>query len=152
MPFQQAHHALRPATGRLPWPLATGIAKAGCQTMLLACLALPAVAQLTPAARAEVDKLLHAVGSCGCEFVRGGKAYPAEQARQHLGQKFDYLDARGQLKTAEDFITKAGTRSSMTGEPYMIRCSGTAPLASSAWLHAQLVTLRKGPAGGPDKR
>ena len=109
---------------------------------LLAWLPALAAAQLAPVARQEVDALLRAVGTSGCEFVRGGTAHPAAKAQDHLQQKFDYLDARGLLKTAEDFIAKAGTRSSMTGEAYAIRCPGTAQQASDEWLLARLKALR----------
>lgn len=109
---------------------------------LLAWLPALAAAQLTPVARQEVDALLRAVGSSGCEFVRGGTAHPAPKAQDHLQQKFDYLDARGMLKSAEDFIAKAGTRSSMTGEAYAIRCPGAAQQPSDEWLLARLKALR----------
>jgi hypothetical protein len=109
---------------------------------LLAWLPALAAAQLAPAARQEVDALLRAVGTSGCEFLRGGTAHPAAKAQDHLQQKFEYLDARGMLKTAEDFIVKAGTRSSMTGEAYAIRCPGTAQLPSDEWLLARLKVLR----------
>ncbi len=110
--------------------------------LAMACLPCVATAQLSPAARLEIDALLRAVGSSGCEFLRGGTAYSATKAHEHLQQKFEYLDARDQLKTAEDFIAKAATRSSMTGEAYGIRCVGAAPLASDAWLQARLKALR----------
>lgn len=116
---------------------------------LLALTCLPALgaAQLNDTARQEVEALLRAVGSSGCEFVRGGTAYTATKAQEHLQQKFAYLDSRGQLKSAEDFIVKAGTRSSMTGEAYGIRCAGTGLQASDAWLQARLKAMRPpGPA------
>ena len=110
----------------------------------MACLPALATAQLNATARQEVDALLRAVGSSGCEFLRGGTAYSASKAQDHLQQKFEYLDARGQLKSAEDFITKAATRSSMTGEAYGIRCigAGPTPITSETWLLARLKALR----------
>lgn len=123
--------------------------RAALRAGLLAIAWLPAVcaAQLPPAARQEIDALLRAVGSSGCEFMRGGTAYSATKAHEHLLQKFEYLDARSQLKSAEDFIAKAATRSSMTGEPYGIRCSGANQQPSDVWLQARLKALR--PAGAP---
>ncbi len=114
------------------------------QTTLLALAWLPVLcaAQLSPVARQEIDGLLRAVGSSGCEFMRGGTAYAAAKAQDHLQQKFEYLDARAQLQSAEDFITKAATRSSMTGEPYGIRCAGAAAQPSDDWMRARLKTLR----------
>ena len=87
---------------------------------LLAWLPMLAAAHLTSAARQEIDALLRAVGSSGCEFVRSGTAHPAAKAQEHLQSKFEYLDTRNLLNSTEDFIVKAGTRSSMTNEPYAI--------------------------------
>lgn len=108
-----------------------------------ACLPALAAAQLNDTARQEIEALLRAVGSSGCEFMRGGTAYTATKAQDHLQQKFAYLDNRGQLKSAEDFIVKAGTRSSMTGDAYGIRCAGTGHQASDAWLLARLKAMRQ---------
>lgn len=137
VPMPPLPHALPPA--RRPavlWALRLGL-------VALVCLPALAAAQLSATARQEVDWLLRTVGSSGCEFLRGGTAYSAAKAQEHLRQKFDYLDARGQLKSAEDFIVKAGTRSSMTGEAYGIRCPNSSQQASDAWLHTHLKALRQ---------
>ena len=145
MPFPDspppARRARRPATQS-----ATRLA-----LLALACLPSLAAAQLNAAARQEIDTLLRAVGSSGCEFLRGGTVYSATKAHDHLQQKFEYLDARGQLKSAEDFIVKAATRSSMTGEAYGIRCAGSGVQASDAWLHARLKALRP-PGAAPQPK
>ena len=109
---------------------------------LLAWLPMLAAAHLTSAARQEIDALLRAVGSSGCEFVRSGTAHPAAKAQAHLQSKFEYLDTRNLLNSTEDFIVKAGTRSSMTGEAYAIRCPGVPQQASDEWLLARLKTIR----------
>lgn len=128
----------RPPARRPVAPVALRLA-----LLALACLPGWAAAQLTATARQEIDALLRAVGSSGCEFMRGGTAYTAAKAQEHLRAKFEYLDERGQLKSAEDFIVKAGTRSSMTGEAYGIRCASTGQHASDAWLQARLKGLRQ---------
>lgn len=117
---------------------------AGVRCSLLGLLVLPVLgmAQLTPAARKEIDLLLSAVGTSGCEFMRGGTAHSAAAAQQHLQQKYEYLASRDGLNSTEDFIAKAATRSSMTGEAYGIRCAGSTPLASEAWMKARLRAMR----------
>lgn len=103
-------------------------------------------AQLSPASKVEIDRLLRAVGSSGCEFIRGGSPHSAAMAQQHLQQKYDYLADRDQLSSTEDFIAKAATRSSMTGEAYAIRCGSAPALPSADWMKARLKAIRLAPA------
>ena len=103
-------------------------------------------AQLNPASQREVAGLLQAVGASGCEFIRGGTAYPADQAQQHLRKKYEYLATRSQLTSAEDFVDKAATRSSMLGEVYLMRCDNAAPQPCAQWLQARLKAMRQAPA------
>lgn len=114
----------------------------GVTLLALGLAPLLCAAQLSPAARKEIDSLLLAVGNSGCEFIRSGKPHPALAAQQHLQQKYDYLATRDKLNSTEDFIVKAATRSSMTGEAYAIRCSGQPQQASDEWLKARLKDLR----------
>ena len=111
--------------------------------LLLGWLPALCAAQLSPVAKQEIDALLRAVGSSGCEFLRGSQAYSAAKAQDHLQEKYAYLDARAQLHSAEDFIGKAATRSSMTGEAYGIRCAGAPTQTSEAWLRSRLAALRQ---------
>ena len=104
------------------------------------------LAQLSPASRIEIEGLLRAVGTSGCKFVRGGSSYSAAQAQEHLNQKYEYLVMRDLLSSTEEFIDKAATRSSMTGEPYAIRCAAAAPQRSDEWMRARLKSMRQAPA------
>jgi len=112
---------------------------------LLALLSLPCAAQVGPVMEREIAGLLQAVSTSGCEFMRGGKAYPAGQAREHLRMKYEYLAARGQLASAEDFIDKAASRSSMLDEAYFMRCGSAAPQPCEQWLRVRLKALRQAP-------
>jgi hypothetical protein len=120
-----------------------------CSQAALVALAalLPSLcgAQLSPASQREVAGLLQAVGASDCEFLRGGTAYSADQAQQHLRKKYEYLAARSQLNSAEDFVDKAATRSSMLGEVYLMRCGNAAPQPSEQWLRARLKAMRQAP-------
>jgi hypothetical protein len=99
--------------------------------------ALPA-----PAAQAEIDYLLSAVASSQCEFYRNGSWYDPKSAADHLATKYKYLTARDLVQSAEDFIEKAATRSSLSGRDYAIRCGGAA-VASSRWLLILLARYRE---------
>ena len=110
---------------------------------LLALLPLPGAAQLTPSAQREIAGLLQAVGTSGCRFIRGGTAYSAAEAQEHLSKKYKYMAARDMLASTEDFISKAATRSSMSGEAYAIRCGEAPAQKSDEWMKARLKAMRQ---------
>ena len=110
---------------------------------LSALLPLPCAAQLTPSAQREITGLLQAVGTSGCHFIRGGTAYSATEAQEHLSKKYEYMAARDMLASTEDFISKAATRSSMSGEAYAIRCGEAPAQKSDEWMKARLKAMRQ---------
>jgi hypothetical protein len=106
--------------------------------MFAAASALPA-----PAAQAEIDYLLSAVANSNCEFNRNGSWYDPKSAADHLTTKYKYLAARDQVQSAEEFIEKAASRSSLSGRDYAVRCGGGAAVASSRWLLILLARYRE---------
>lgn len=103
---------------------------------------LATAAPLPPSARAEVDALLTRLQSSGCEFHRNGSWYAGAEARAHLLKKLDYLEGKALVTTAEQFIERGASGSSMSGKPYLVRCAGQAPVESARWLTAELQALR----------
>ncbi|WP_220635043.1 DUF5329 domain-containing protein [Georgfuchsia toluolica] len=105
---------------------------------------------LAPTARAEpatsvqieVNFLLGYVEGTGCEFYRNGSWYDSKAAQVHLRDKYKYLVARNLINTTEDFIARAATESSFSGQPYVVRCNGGATITSSQWLRDELARLR----------
>ncbi|MEZ5460548.1 DUF5329 domain-containing protein [Dokdonella sp.] len=117
----------------------------------LALLASSAPANpLPPATRAEVTALLDALAGSDCEFYRNGRWYAGSKAASHLQRKLDYLERKDLLTTADSFIALAATRSSMSGEPYQVRCPGETPVPSAEWLNTKLDQIRTHPAEPPD--
>jgi hypothetical protein len=120
------------------------------QPVLLALMVMVAMHTM-PAARAsapsvaevEINHLLELIKQSGCEFFRNGSWYDAQRAQAHLRAKYDALVARNQIKTAEDFVEKAASNSSMSGQAYQIRCSGSAAMPTSQWFSAALAQYRK---------
>jgi len=94
-------------------------------------------------AQAEVEHLLSAVASSGCEFYRNGEWFDSRKASEHLRNKYTALVALGRFVTATDFIEKAATKSSMSGRPYLIRCIGGAPVPTNQWLREALERYRR---------
>ena len=101
-----------------------------------------AFAEPPPQARREIEQLIDALGTSGCEFQRNGTWYPPAKAREHLRRKYDYLRRRDLVASAEQFIERAATSSSMSGKAYSVRCPGQAAVPSAQWLGARLSTLR----------
>lgn len=111
-------------------------------------------APLPAPAKAEVEGLLARLEASGCAFSRNGNWYPAAEAKAHLLRKLAYLEDKGLVQTTEQFIERAGSTSSLSGEPYLVRCGNDAPVKSAAWLNAQLQAMRaakgaKGTKGAP---
>jgi len=97
-----------------------------------------------PAAAAEIGYLLDYLGKSGCEFYRNGAWYDSGAAKAHLRYKYDALVQHGQIRTADDFIEKAATKSSLTGIVYKVRCAGGPEIPSSQWLRDALAGYRSG--------
>jgi hypothetical protein len=90
----------------------------------------------------EIGYLLQHVEESGCEFYRNGIWYEGKRARAHLRDKYDYLLARNQIDSAEDFIEKAATKSSLSGRPYEIRCKDGIVVSSNVWFRNVLAVFR----------
>ena len=120
--------------------------KAWTRTLLcaapIAAAALVHAAPLTPVARAEVDALLTRLQTSGCEFNRNGSWYSGSDAKAHLLKKLNYLEGKDMVQTAEQFIERGASGSSMSGKPYLVRCAGKAPTESAQWLKAELQQVR----------
>jgi Family of unknown function (DUF5329) len=99
-------------------------------------------ASLAPAARAEIDALLSRLEASSCTFNRNGSWYPAAEAKSHLLRKLEYLEDRGAVETTEQFIERAASSSSTTGQPYLVQCGSGAPVQSGTWLLSQLQAMR----------
>jgi hypothetical protein len=92
----------------------------------------------------EVEHLLDYVARADCQFNRNGTWHQGPAARAHLKQKFDYLAKRNQVPTAEAFIERAATASSISGTAYQVRCGNGAATASGPWLSSELRRYRAG--------
>ncbi|GAB3366037.1 YfeK family protein [Lysobacter rhizosphaerae] len=106
-------------------------------------LSLPAFSAPPPTAAREIDQLIAALGGSGCDFQRNGSWYPAAKAEEHLRRKYEWLREHDKVATAEQFIERAGTQSSMSGRAYSVRCPGKPVVDSAAWLRARLLEMRK---------
>jgi hypothetical protein len=75
----------------------------------------------------------------GAKFIRNGSEHDARAAADHLRLK---LKAAGnKVKTAQDFIKFCASRSSMTGEPYLIRFADGTTVRSEVFFKNRLTAL-----------
>lgn len=96
------------------------------RAVLALALIAPGVALAAPSdtARREIAGLIGALDGSSCRFQRNGSWHDAAEARAHLQRKYDYLLKKDKVDTAEQFIERAASQSSMSGKPYRIACPG----------------------------
>jgi hypothetical protein len=111
--------------------------------LVLGFLSVP-IARAEPPAKVqlEVEFLLSYIEASGCEFYRNGTWHDAKEAQAHLRSKYRYLVGINRIDATEDFIEKAATKSSLTGQPYGVRCIGGTKQASDHWLRDALARRR----------
>jgi hypothetical protein len=108
-----------------------------CIVCALALALPPAVADTK---NDEISYLINSVGKNGCVFIRNGERFSGKEAREHLRSKRK-LNAH-LIHSAEDFIKKIASRSSTSGEPYMIGCRDDELQTANEWFTRLLVLHR----------
>jgi hypothetical protein len=88
---------------------------------------------------AEIDHLLAFIDASDCTFIRNGKSHENKEAGDHIRRKYGHIKNR--VKTTEDFIRYAATKSSMSGQPYEVICNGK-KMATAEWLTRELHRFR----------
>jgi hypothetical protein len=83
-----------------------------------------------------INHLLEYVEDSNCVFIRNDREYDSRNAAKHLKEKYDYF--MSSIKTPEDFIELAGSKSSVSGKPYWVRCTGQSPTLTVNWLMKEL--------------
>lgn len=90
-------------------------------------LASPAFAQSAD----EIAYLLSFISNSKCTFIRNGKEYKPQKAAEHLEMKYNHVKKR--VNSAETFIEKIASKSSMSKKAYTVRC-GEDEIFSKRWL------------------
>ena len=91
-------------------------------------------------AEAEIEHLITAVDDSGCTFIRNGSRHDAKDAASHMRLK--YRRGKRYAPTAELFIERLASKSSISGKLYLIACEGLEPVPSGTWLTARLEDYR----------
>jgi hypothetical protein len=107
--------------------------------MLLSLAVVPVYAQ-DHSETARIQYLLASVEALdGASFIRNGREYDASTAAKHLRLKL--RSAGDKVRTAEDFVELCASKSSMTGEPYLIRFADGTTVTSEAFFRNKLKTF-----------
>ena len=112
-----------------------------CLLLVAVFYAQPALSDVPPGQKPEVEFLIETVRTTDCTFDRNGKKYNGEEAAQHLERKYNYY--RDEITSTETFIEYAATKSMLSGADYYITCSGVAPVKSRDWLLERLSEFRQ---------
>ena len=99
-----------------------------------------AIADVPAEQAEEVKHLLGFVKNSGCVINRNGSAYQAEKGVDHIKMKYDYF--RDDINSSEEFIEYSATKSTMSGDYYMVTCPGKAAIKTQNWLLAELKKYR----------
>lgn len=90
-----------------------------------------------PTEQQKIEYLISTVAALhDAAFIRNGTAYDATQAAAHLRLKWRM--AGGRVKTADQFISRCATGSSVSGIHYGIRFGNGPTLDAATWLRHKL--------------
>ena len=89
---------------------------------------------------AKIQYLIASVEALeGARFIRNGREYDTRAASNHLRLKLKTLGDK--VKTAEDFIHLCASKSSLSGEPYLIRLADGSTVKSEIFFKDKLKTF-----------
>lgn len=106
--------------------------------LLLFVLLLPVTLPARePRQQQRIDYLIQSLSSLkGAVFIRNGKEYDAQAARDHLQKKLTHAGER--VKTAEEFIKYCASESSVTHQPYKIRFANGTVSDTASYFNSKL--------------
>lgn len=102
-------------------------------------------AQATTNTAREIQHLFEFINQSDCIFIRNNTEYAAREARAHMQTKYNY--AKRWVDSAEKFIERIATKSSISGNRYQVRCQDQL-LYSEIWLKQELNRYRSSQTTG----
>jgi hypothetical protein len=94
-------------------------------------------------AHEEITHLLKYIRVSDCKFDRNGSFHSAIDGYDHVLKKYEHFRKKRRIKTAEDFIEYAATKSLMSGKMYHVELADGSRVLLKDWLSEELVRLRK---------
>ncbi len=110
--------------------------------LLALLMSLPAYAKLNAHQEARINAMLDALSQKeDLIFVRNGSEHNCEEAVSHLRLKLG--NTRNRINTAEQFIDKVASSSSVSGKPYIVKIRGKQDENAKPYLHALIAETDK---------
>lgn len=94
--------------------------------------ALPWQTLIAESAEQTISYLIDYVGKSNVTFIRNGQSHTPAEAAAHIRAKYDHF--KNDIKTPEDFIRLAASKSLQTGKPYLVRTADGKEMHLDAWL------------------
>ena len=105
--------------------------------LLLVLLPLAGAARADPR---EIEYLITFVANSGCDFDRNDSVHDSMSAAEHLRSK--YHRGKRWVNSAEQFIERIASSSSISGKPYQAVCDSER-ISSRDWLYRALAAHRE---------
>ena len=87
-----------------------------------------------------INYLIDYVAKSKATFIRNGTEHSAAEAAAHIRAKYEHF--KSEIKTPEDFIRLAASRSLLSGKPYLVRVPGGKEQRLDEWLTGILRNYR----------
>ena len=102
-----------------------------------------ALATRLPAAESldqTIGYLLDYVANSKATFIRNGESHTPDEAVEHIKAKYEHF--KDQIKTPQDFIRLAASKSLITGKPSLVRTPDGKEMRLDEWLTQSLKAHR----------
>jgi len=87
-----------------------------------------------------ISYLLDYVAKSDATFIRNGQTHTPQEAVSHIKAKYEHF--KNEIKTPEDFIRLAASKSLLTGKPYLVRTPDGRETHLDVWLTDALKEYR----------
>lgn len=100
-------------------------------------------ADIDTTTRKEIAHLFDYLQQSDCRFGRNGSWFDTGRAVQHIDKKYQYLLRKNAIRSTENFIDRAASKSSTTGRPYHVDCGDSMVVESAIWFRDELNAYRR---------
>ena len=87
-----------------------------------------------------INYLLDYVSNSKATFIRNGTSHTPDEAVEHIKAKYENF--KNEIKTPQDFIRFAASKSLISGKPYLVRMPDGKEMRLDAWLTEALKAHR----------